>query len=91
MYRKIKIVIYLIGFAVVAYFYFKDGIIDFTHTPLPAFAISTIILMLAVSWLFFDFIFSNILKLYKTGLKIYLNSIFSSFIICILIIIFSFF
>lgn len=91
MYKKVKISIYSLFYVILCYFYFKEGIKDFTHTPPPAFLVGSIILIISFFWLIFDYVLSNILKLYNISIKIHFNSIYISFIICLIIIFFSFF
>ncbi len=67
MYRKIKIAIYLIGFIVTIFFYFRDGIIS-SHTPPLTFITAFIMLIISVIWVHVDYICSHLLSIYKTKL-----------------------
>ena len=84
MYRKLKIVIYLIGFIFTAYFYFKEGIVA-THKPPTTFVISFLMLILSVVWIHVDYILSHLLSIYKTTYKEHGITILVYFIIVIII------
>lgn len=91
MYNKFKILIYSISYALILFFYFKSGIKGFMHTLPPVFAVSAIIFLVSLSWIIIDIILSRILELYKSNLKIHINSILLSLIVCIVIIIVAFY
>lgn len=85
MYRKIKIFIYTIGFILVSYFYYNEGIVA-THTPPNTIIFSIIVLIISVIWIIVDYILSHILSIYKTTYKEHLIIIFSNLIFIIIVI-----
>ena len=85
MYNLVKITVYLIGFLLVAYFYFKVGIKGFTHTAPPTFVISSIVFLVSFFWMIIDQILSSVLRLFKTDFRIHYYTIFISLLICVFI------
>jgi hypothetical protein len=77
MYRKIKIFIYTIGFILLGYCYFNEGL-EVSHTPPTPIIFSIVLLIFSSSWINIDFILSHLLSVYKTTYKEHLITIFAN-------------
>lgn len=85
MYRKVKIFVYTIGFILVIYFYFKEGL-EATHTPPITIIFSIILLIVSSIWINIDYVLTHLLSVYKTTYKEHLITIFANLIFIIIVI-----